>query len=400
MASGDPAQALRLLSVIPEEDFNDPLQRLFLVGVAALELGQTEPAIEALQAIVIARPDLPRPRLELARAYFVAGQDRNARRQFERVRATETDPALIANIDAFLAQIEARRRWRFRGSLAFVPDSNANAATSAREVTVPAFGGPATLSGDDRARSGAGLELALGTTGRSLPDDRGGQWQLSLDGFARLFEEPSLSTGVFSLSAERLQSTAQQQVAAGVSLQAQFDQNDAQSRDTLLTLSLDRRFGPRVQASFGGGAGARDYPTSDTSLRLIELNSSVVRAFGAARSLGVSARLEDAAGEVRGAAATTLTTTGLLYQELPRGVVLTLRPGLSYAWFHDHRGTLFSENRRVDVTYRIEGEVAFRAVRFAGFQPFLTGSLEQRESVSKVFEYDRWRAGFGVTRQF
>ena len=48
-----------------------------------------EEAEAAFQSILVAQPELPRPRLELARILFLQGEDRLAKEHFERVLADE-----------------------------------------------------------------------------------------------------------------------------------------------------------------------------------------------------------------------------------------------------------------------------------------------------------------------
>ena len=68
-------------------------------------------SIAAFQAILAANPELTRVRLELARAFFLKGQDGLARRHFERVLAGDVPAPVVANVNRFLAEIRARRRW-------------------------------------------------------------------------------------------------------------------------------------------------------------------------------------------------------------------------------------------------------------------------------------------------
>lgn len=100
----------------------DRIDALFLVGLAALGAaeaadderrdGLLDEAIGAFHAILVERPELVRVRLELARAFFLKGEDDLSRRHFERVLAGNPHPAVAANIMRFLGAIRERRRWR------------------------------------------------------------------------------------------------------------------------------------------------------------------------------------------------------------------------------------------------------------------------------------------------
>ena len=111
--------AVMLLFSLPAA--SQDLPALFDEGMAAVEAaGRAEgdrrdelldEAIAAFREMLVADPALVRVRLELARAFFLKGEDRLARRHFERVLAGEVPREVAANVRTFLIQIRARRRW-------------------------------------------------------------------------------------------------------------------------------------------------------------------------------------------------------------------------------------------------------------------------------------------------
>ena len=106
---------------------------LFHIGVAAVGASQRpglsrdardallDEAIAAFRAMLVGRPDLERVRLELALAFFLKGEDRLARRHFERVLAGGPPEAVARNVQGFLADIRARKRWSIRVGAALAP---------------------------------------------------------------------------------------------------------------------------------------------------------------------------------------------------------------------------------------------------------------------------------------
>ena len=60
-------------------------------------------------------------RLELARAFYVKGDDRLSRREFERVLAEDLPPPVVANIRTFPPPIRQRRRWSGYFGMALAP---------------------------------------------------------------------------------------------------------------------------------------------------------------------------------------------------------------------------------------------------------------------------------------
>ena len=98
-----------------DRDRPDQVDILFLTGLASIGAAERredederdallDGAIDVLRAILRDRPELVRVRLELARAFFLEGEDDLARDAFERVLAGRPEPAVVANINRFLAR--------------------------------------------------------------------------------------------------------------------------------------------------------------------------------------------------------------------------------------------------------------------------------------------------------
>ncbi len=120
----------------------------FTSGVAAIRVSRKrglsddardallDEAITALRTLRIGRPDLVRVRLELARLFFLQGEDRLARRHFEQVLAGKPPAGVALNVNRFLAQIRARKRWSVRVGAALVPDSNLSTRSDENTVLI------------------------------------------------------------------------------------------------------------------------------------------------------------------------------------------------------------------------------------------------------------------------
>ena len=121
-------------------------------------------AIAAFHDMLVKRPELVRVRLELARAFFLKGQDRLARRHFEMVLAGDVPPPVVRNVRRFLAQIRARRRWSARFGFALAPDTNIGATSDERIIYINVGGArlPFTRDADELTSSGIGLSLWTG----------------------------------------------------------------------------------------------------------------------------------------------------------------------------------------------------------------------------------------------
>ncbi len=114
-------------------------------GVAAVDVGRPGEGVLALERYVLQFPEDTRARLELARAYFYAGDDVRSRAEFEGV-AKLTPPADVqAGIDRYLAALSARES-RYLGRKTFFIeagggyDSNANAGVAQADIGLPVLG--------------------------------------------------------------------------------------------------------------------------------------------------------------------------------------------------------------------------------------------------------------------
>jgi tetratricopeptide (TPR) repeat protein len=150
MNSGKFAAAFDMLKAA-QKDFPDDQDVRFLIGQCALEIKQPEVAISQFEAMLASNPDLPRVRLELARAYTASRDFDRAREQFGLVMASNPPPAVGDNVRKFLDMIEAQRSWHARASLAFVSDSNVNTGPGSNSVLGGGLTGTGVTGRSDNA---------------------------------------------------------------------------------------------------------------------------------------------------------------------------------------------------------------------------------------------------------
>ena len=84
------------------------LQVLFLSGAIALARGKYEDAAAEFRLMLVRDPTLLRPRLELARALYLAGDYQTARYHFEQVLSAPLPEPVRNNVLAYLTQIRER----------------------------------------------------------------------------------------------------------------------------------------------------------------------------------------------------------------------------------------------------------------------------------------------------
>jgi len=134
-----------------EDRAGEPLFDLYY-GIAAVETGNLDEGVFALERVLISRPGFDRARLEYARALYLQGDDLRARRQFEIVRSHDPPPAVVDRLERYLAAINRRAdryETRITGDvgLRLGHDDNINRATDADSVDT----GLGTIQLDDES---------------------------------------------------------------------------------------------------------------------------------------------------------------------------------------------------------------------------------------------------------
>ncbi|MBI2314046.1 MAG: outer membrane beta-barrel protein [Betaproteobacteria bacterium] len=161
---GKAAEAYAAGKKFPDELGNPAFD--FYFGVAAVDSGHAGEGVLALERYVANFPDNVQARLELARGYFILGDDVRAREEFDAVLKTNPPPNVQANIQRFLDAIRSREsRYQttagFFAELGIGHDSNVNGGVSSANITLPVFGN-VTITGTGVATADNFTHLAFG----------------------------------------------------------------------------------------------------------------------------------------------------------------------------------------------------------------------------------------------
>ena len=398
LAAGQPDHAALLLEgVRPDQGDIDDID--FLWGSVAMARGEWQEAIERFRAMLARDPALLRVRLDLALAYFQAGEDGSAAYHFRQALAAEDLPAVVrANALAFLERIRRRKSWSVTGSLSVAPDTNINAATSAREVDL--FGLPATLSEDARQTSGVGLGASIGGgyEARLSPDTRfltSAHLHTRTYGSGRsTFNERTLILGagprfIFEGFDLRSELTASLRLLGG----------ETYSRAGGLELSGNWLITPTWRLSASVGAERISYETFLGEGVLYTAQAGLAHAFGPATLLQADTVVRREALDSDAYSWREVIVGLSVARELPRGFVLTAGP--SYRW-REYGAPLpvFGPDARREETVAGRVTVSNRHIEWLGFMPEITVRHEVRKSNLALYGYERSVAELGVVRTF
>ena len=138
----------------PNEEYR--LEAIFQLAQIRLRQSKYRQAVSLFLEILSQRPDIPRVRLELARAYYLDKNYEYAAFQFELVKGGDLPPEVLANVDVFLDAIRRQKNWIIDFSFSPVSDSNFNQASGGREECIDTVFGPLCRPLQEKA-SGMGL---------------------------------------------------------------------------------------------------------------------------------------------------------------------------------------------------------------------------------------------------
>ena len=416
--AGRPDQALQMLRPLARSHPGHGNVR-FLLGLAAIEtsrmpgvseadrLALLDEAIASLHAMLAERPELVRVRLELARAFFYKGEDSLARGHFRRVLAGEVPDSVKANVQRFLVQIRARRRWTMYMGIALLPDSNIGGGTD-EEVIYIDFNGvelPFDFTpAEDQMASGVGASLWAGgeyqhplgertrlragadAARREYAGRRFDSTTVSVHAGPRWLVDPRTEASVLASARRHWAGTSIEHDAVGARIEAR------------------RRLAPRVTANARASWHQREYrdiadldgPVVDVSLGGTWTISPILQAHS---SIGYARERPDRLN--RRSQSRTLRTG--LTVALPWGI--NLGGNLQFRRT-DYEGLEVLQHRprddspREDRTRTLSLYLHKRDLTVFGFSPQLVVTNEERTSNAQLIGYDRTHGELRFVRQF
>ena len=404
-------EALILLQPLVR-DRNAEEEVLFLIGIAGIGVSRQpgvseeardtllKAAIASLRTILINRPDLVRVRLELARAFFLKGEDSLARGHFERVLAGRPPAPVVANVQRFLAEIRARRRWTMYLGAAVSPDSNIGGASDEQIIYINDL--PFRRDAEELTTSGIGVSV---WTGGEYQHPLGDRLRLRLGGDlsrqdygGRKFDQ----TFVSAHAGPRWLVDKDTDVSLVANARRRWTGTTLSYDDLGARVEAGRRLTPRIRVSGRASWYRRDHRTRDF------LDGPVLD-FSLSGSWVILPilRADGAAGYARERPRSETWRNASRWMRLGASVALPLGftvSGSGELRWTNYEGNWFPFTRdgapREDRTRILRATVHNRAFTLFGFSPQLVVTNEVRDTNAQLYDYKRTRAELRAVRQF
>ena len=404
-------EALALLRSLDTERADNKTDVLFLTGLAAIGASQKgkdaterdallDEAIQSLRAILVERPELVRVRLELARAFFIKGEDTLAQAHFETVLAGRLPPVVIANIGRFLSAIRKRRRWDLHFGFALAPDTNIGGTSNERTIYISGL--PFRRDAKELTTSGIGLSVWGGGEYQHPLGERV-RLRMGIDASRREYSGGKFDQTVVSWHAgPRVLATKDTEFSVVGNWRHQWSANESNYFDLGGRLTARHRFGKRVTVNGRASWHSRRYrkrKDRDGPVRNVSLNGGWV--------LTPTVRLNAGAGYGRD------RPERLKFRNESKwvqgGVTVALPLGFTVGGNVAHRWTSYEGNwspntpggvPREDKTLSLRASVHNRALTFYGFSPQVSVVRELRDTNAQLYDYKRTSGELRFVRQF
>ena len=385
---------------------------LFLYGLAAVGASQQpgipddvrdrllDDAIAAFRTMLFNDPGLIRVRLELARAFFLKGEDELAQRHFEAVLAGGVPAPVAANVQEILGEIRVRERWRFNLGFALAPDSNIGASSDERTIYI--FNLPFRRNQPELTTSGIGVSVWGGAEYQVPIDDslrlRAGGEAARREYAGSQFDRLFLGTHL----GPRWLVDGETEVSLLASARQNWTGTAPDNRELGARFEVGHRVSQSVTAFVQASWHARRYrtgtalngPVMDASLRGAWTVSPTVRTnltlgYGRERPQRTRARNDS--------------------RWLGAGVSVILPLGFTVGGGGDVRWTDYGPGwapfvpdggARADRTHSLRASVHHRAFTVMGFSPELVVVREERATNAQAHDYERTRGELRFVQQF
>ncbi len=393
---------------------NDPeaASLLFDVGMATLnashntELSEKDRneiinvSIAAFLTILAADPERVRVRLELARAFFMKGEDGLSKQHFDRVMAGDIPPAVAANVQRFLNAIRSRKRWTVYFGFALAPDTNIGQVSEQRIIEL--FGLPFQRD-NEPPTSGVGLRLFTGGE-YHYPLNQGTRLRMGVDLSQHDYERRVYDRSALSLHiGPQFLVSQQTSFSLLATTTRHWDAGKITSNDYGISLEGQHQTGPRTLLNFDLSWAERYYRETDPQNNAVIQNHIFGGRFFATPNLHFSGSILWGRERPRFMSGRNKTRGIFLgvNRDFPRGYTVGLNGSLrSKKW--DTQNRTDDGSLRKDKTTDISVNFLKRDLTILGFSPRLTIGRTKRDSnrAPDDQDYTRTYGDLSFVKQF
>lgn len=376
----------------------------FLAGMSSLNSGQPDAAIPQFSAILASDPTLVRVRLELARAYFEAGQWARAREEFFTVLSGDLPEPVRETVLRYIREIDARRGfdWNLQVGLTNTGDPR---RFDSDQINLSFFGTelPFTFERDPETRLGL---RATGSVIFRRPINLTFGQRVQTTAFAEGFFDFTEGQGrpdddnTLGARAGLRFSGARTTSSLAAVVSTQFSGGDRYEDRIGLEGAFERRTAMGFSV-FGSVYYAKLFNRADDTLdgSLARASLGARRSLGGRAAIGLAGYLEDKRVDANLEDYRILGARVFGTVDVPMG--LTLRPDVFYERkSFRNPSPLFTANpdeRSYGAGLRVEKNDFFVA---GGFSPFLDMRYRRTKSDIAAFSYKELRGEFGFERRF
>lgn len=392
---GDLAGAADLLEALTQDPHVElRSEARFRLAAVREKQGDLKGAANVLRDLLAEQPQANPARLELARILSRLGETRAARSEIAMAEAAGLPPDVEQNVRRFSGTLRTTRDRGLTVELTAGPDSNVNRSTSS--LFIDTIIAPFELDADARRQS------ALGFTGsaRGYSRDRlGGVTLLSNAGVrADLSTRPRFNDIQLALDSGPELAIGRSKARAAALYERRWFGGDQYSTGVGGQLELLAPLGSKTQLGLGGShvrqtiarnSGQDGWRTA-LNADLTRLLGSGTVARASVRYAALDARVNPESLRQAGA--------GLLVARQWR--TLTLFGEVDYTRTHGIEPMfLFGKTRR-DERWDMVGGAIFNRASVGGFSPLVRVTHSDSSANIALFDYQRTRLDFGLTRSF
>lgn len=367
----------------------------FRMGMMYRGMSRYGEAAYLFRQILDDQPRAQRVRLELARTLDLIGDEAGARRSLREAQAGGLPPAVARFVNRYSAALRAQRPFGASFEFAVAPDSNINRAT--RSDTLGTVLGDFALDEDAQQRSGVGLALRSQAYARTALGEK-----INLVGrisnAAELYRRGQFSDVALAVNAGPELRLGRDRLAIEAGLTWRWFGGSPYSRTASLGVEYLRPLDPQSQLRATAALAAiRNERNGLQNGKSYAFSLAYERALSSRSGIGATVAGERQDLRESAYSLTTGQLTLFGYREMG---AMTVIASLGYGRVEAAERLFIYPRRRSDVLYRASLGATFRQLTIGNFAPLVRFTFERNRSSIELYQHQRLRTEFGLSRAF